>query len=178
MLYSVARMIQLAFEPAYDPFHAAFRILRQAVFRIGTPVELRRAKIVDLYIAEPRRCLDIRLSGALKTAARKAAACQPATYGHRPAATALFNRMSPMQDAAIQTLVMQGLLEADAFQRGFVVRTEEPLSDSLNDRISEANLNQFALMSFVCAGLDEIPVDGAKGMKDRTGIGEFRYDII
>jgi hypothetical protein len=171
-------MIQLAFEPAFDPFHSAFRILRQTEYRSASPVAITRAKILDVYIIEPARCLEIRLSGPLKKSAKLAAIHQPAVYGQRPATPVLFGRMSPMQDAAIQTLVLQGLLDGDAFGQGQLLKGDTPLPPDLASRIAAANMDNASLMSFLCRDLDELPLDGPKGLKDRTGLGEFRYDIV
>lgn len=88
-------MIQLAFEPAFDPFHGAFRLLRQAIFRGSKYSTVSRAKLTDFFVAEPRRCLDIRVPPALKGAAKRAAATQVPTYGRRPSASNLFNRSRP-----------------------------------------------------------------------------------
>lgn len=171
-------MIQLAFEPAFDPFHAAFRVLRQVVYRYPRPIALARAKILDVYMAEPARCLDIRLAGSLKKSARQAAAFQPPVYGQRPSAQVLFNRMSPMQDAAIQTLVLQGILDADAFGQDQLVRGDESIPEGLEARVKEVNAAQAALMTFLLSDLDEVSLDGPNGLKARTKLGEFRYDVV
>lgn len=171
-------MIQLAFEPAFDPFHATFRLLRQTDYRAGSAVEIERAKILDVYLMEPVRCLEIRLSGTPKKAAKQAAEHQPAVYGHRPSTTVLFSRMSPMQDAAIQTLVLQGLVDGDAYGQGLLLRGEVPLPEKLASRIIQTNIVQASLMAFLCQTLDDVPMDGPKGLKARTGLGEFRYDIV
>lgn len=170
-------MIQLAFEPAFDPFHAVFRILRQIDHRSGHAVTVERAKILDVYVVEPARCIEIRLSGPPKKAARLAATQQPTVYGQRPSTPVLFSRMSPMQDAAIQTLVLQGLLDADAYGQGKLLKGEIPLPENLATRIRNANGEQVPLMSFLCTVLDDIAMDGPKGLKSRTGLGEFRYDL-
>lgn len=171
-------MIQLAFEPAYDPFHAAFRILRQSAYRQCQPSPIPRVKLLDVYLAEPIKCLDIRLANPLKASARRAAKCQHATYGHRPPATGLFNRMSLMQDAAIQTLVMQGILDGDAYGMGQVRLVEGVLPAKLAAKIDALNADQADLMTFLFKDLDAIPFEGLNGLKDRTGLGEFRYDIV
>ncbi|WP_182422199.1 ABC-three component system middle component 5 [Aureimonas sp. ME7] len=171
-------MIQLAFEPAFDPFHAAFRLLRQVEFRGGVAVDVRRAKILDVYMVEPVRCLEIRLSGVAKRSAKYASVHQPATYGQRPSTPVLFGRMSPMQDAAIQTLVLQGILDGDAYGQGLLLRGDTPLPENLTVRLSEVNSTQATLMTFLGPVLDEVPLDGPNGLKARTGLGEFRYDIV
>lgn len=170
-------MIQLAFEPAYDPYHAAFRVLQQVTFHNWAPVPIPRLKVLDLYLAEPARCTEIRLSGKLRASAKLAAECQPSIYGRRPASTAMFNRMSPIQDAAIQTLVLQGILDGDAFGQKLALRTELLLSDALEARILEINASLVNLLTFLCKDLEAIPFDGIKGLKDRTGLGEYRYDV-
>lgn len=170
-------MIQLAFDPAYDPFHAAFRVLLQITYRRSIPIQLSRLKILDLYLVEPQRCLEIRLTGDLKKAARKAAQYQLPTYGHRPGSRALFDRMGPMQDAAIQTLVMQGVLDGDAFGKGAALKGEQLVGEKLQSRIDRAIKENAGLLKFL-TDLDEIPFNGIKGLKDRTGLGEYRYDVI
>lgn len=178
MLRAVAFMIQLAFEPAYDPFHAAFRVLRQSVYLNYKPAPASRIKILDVYVAEPIKCLDIRLAGALKASARRAAKCQHPTYGHRPTARSLLNRMSLMQDAAIQTLVMQGIIDGDGFGMGQIQLIKGMLPAELLSKINNANANQADLMKFLLNDLNSIPFEGLNGLKDRTGLGEFRYDIV
>jgi hypothetical protein len=171
-------MIQLAFEPAFDPFHGAFRLLRQLEYGTVKPIFLPRLKVLDVFVAEPRRCLDIRLQGEPKKAARLAAKCQKPTYGNRPSKQALFNRMSPMQDAALQTLVIQGFLDQHAFESKFAQRTGKVIPESLLDRILAKNDEEAPLMEFVVQALDAVPFEGAGGLKDRTGLGEYRYDIV
>jgi hypothetical protein len=83
-----------------------------------------------------------------------------------------------MQDAAIQTLVQQSLLDADAFGQGQAVRTSDPLSADLNERILASNEADLPLMSFLFSELDQVSFDGAMGLKARTGLGEYRYDIV
>jgi hypothetical protein len=171
-------MIQLAFEPAFDPFHCAFRLLRQLEFGMSKPVFLPRLKVLDVFVAEPRRCLDIRLQGDPKKAARLAAKCQKPTYGHRPSKQAFFNRMSPMQDAALQTLVTQGFFDQRAFENKLAQRTDKNLPEALLNRITTKNDDEAPLMEFVVQALNAVPFEGAGGLKDRTGLGEYRYDIV
>lgn len=170
-------MIQLAFEPAFDPFHAAFRALRPMDLGVE-PMPIARLKILDVYLVEPRRCLEIRLPSHLKKIARTAAKFQPATYGHRPSTNALFNMMGPMQEAAIQTLVMQGLFDGDAYSQDIAMRSEFPLADHIEARIKRANAEQYDLINFLYVELSAIPLNGLGGLKDRTGLGEFRYDVV
>ncbi|TXN13858.1 hypothetical protein FV219_04205 [Methylobacterium sp. WL122] len=171
-------MIQLAFEAAYDPFHAAYRILRQLVFRDGMVLPVTRAKILDVFIAEPQRCQEIRLSNPFKKSARAAAKCQMVIYGRRPPTSLFFNRMSPMQDAAIQTLVNRDILDVSAYKAGLLAYGRLKIEGKLLDRILLSNAEQIDLMKFLCCDLDQLPLGGANGLKDRTHLGEYRYDLV
>ena len=171
-------MIQIAFEPAFDPFHTTFRLLQQLEYRGRQQVEIARLKILDVFVAEPRRCMDIRLPLNLKKVGKSAAACQSATYGHRPSKQVFFNRMVPIQNAALQTLVMKKFLDDVEFQKGFALRTIQPLPDELRHRIEEVNGVELALLDFLVNKLDVIPFHGLGGLKDRTGLGEYRYDLV
>lgn len=83
-----------------------------------------------------------------------------------------------MQDAAIQTLVMQGILDGDAFGMGQVLLVEGLIPEKLSSKIDAINGAQADLMKFLFDDLDAIPFEGLNGLKDRTGLGEFRYDIV
>jgi len=86
--------------------------------------------------------------------------------------------MSPMQDAAIQTLVIQGLLDGDAFAQGIATRSDAPLSGNLSERIALSNEAQPDLMTFLLVDLADIAFNGPDGLKARTRLGEFRYDFV
>lgn len=171
-------MIQLAFESAFDPFHTAFRLLRPLHMNVAEPIMIERMKILDVYMAEPRRCTEIRVPQAMKRSARQAAHCQHPTYGRRPSTNALFDRMKAIQDAAIETLVMQGLLDSDAFSKQFAKRSEFALASPIIERIERANTEQAPLMKFLYQDLNAFSLDGQNGLKDRTKLGEYRYDVV
>jgi hypothetical protein len=83
-----------------------------------------------------------------------------------------------MQSAAIQTMVSQGLRDVDAFTKGFAKLTDIPLSDALVHRIKRVNETEKNLMIFLCQDLESVTFDGPMGLKDRTGLGDFRYDVL
>jgi hypothetical protein len=72
---------------------------------------------------------------------------------------------------------MHGFLGAEAFGEGVAALTDRILPDGLSRRIEVANASQQKLLEFLFVQLDEIPFGGPGGLKDRTHLGEFRYDI-
>src|SRR5262245_36699666 len=118
-------MIQLTYQPAFDPFHAVFRFLRlrQAVLS-QTILPRDHFRILDFYLLFPFRSDAIRVfprHRRFKKLARQYASVRP--YGDLPEDRILFHRMTPIQGAALDTLAKKGLLDAAEYKRGLISPT-------------------------------------------------------
>src|SRR5260221_12212619 len=83
---AVAPMIQITFQPAFDPFHSIFRLLRLSpiIERYG-PLHRDHLRILDFYLLFPFRIGDIRLTPQhrkFKKLAADYATAKP--YGDQP----------------------------------------------------------------------------------------------
>src|SRR5690348_16479536 len=129
-------MIQLTYEPAFDPLHSMFRALRLreglgASFRL--PRDLLR--ILDFYLLFPAGLQDIRFRPEHQRLKRQAAATKRAPpYGPRPGDAVLFERMHSFQDAALDTLALQGFFSNDALDEGWVEQGDKPVPPELAER--------------------------------------------
>lgn len=170
-------MIQISFEPAFDPYHTAFRFLTVAAFS-RAPMSLRRARLLDLFFLEPFRAKDIRVPPKLKPNARNAATCQRPLYGKRPSSQSLFNRMRPIQDGALQTLVLKGFFAPEEFKQDILKLEFERLSDEVEAAVSAEIERATPLLNFLIEDLSQFRFEGVGGIKDRTKLGEFKYDVV
>ncbi|RVB77269.1 hypothetical protein EN885_14090 [Mesorhizobium sp. M6A.T.Cr.TU.014.01.1.1] len=100
-------------------------------------------------------------------------------YGDQLESGLLFQRMEPIQKAAVQTLAARSLLDTDALKRLNEVR---PLGDKIPSEIAkraaEANEQQSDLMDFLATLTSEYPLAGENGLKARTRLMEHRYDAV
>lgn len=173
-------MIPLSFQPALDPFHAVYRTLRlfPLIKRHGA-LHRDQVRILDYYLLNPHRISEIRLTPrhrkyrglATMWASRK-------PYGQQPDDLILFGRMEPMQNAALQTLAVRGLLDPDELQVARIKPTETPVPKELNERINAANEEDGLLMEFLDVLASEYEMFGTSGLKARTGLLEHRYDTV
>jgi hypothetical protein len=94
-----------------------------------------------------------------------------------PDAKVLFARMEPTFQAAVQTMLHDGFLDADAAQESLLA-VGPALSEGsqLHARARAANEEESALMVFLSRLIGEFPYLGADGLKDRTGLEDHRYD--
>src|SRR5574344_1838724 len=104
MFRPVAQMTQLCYQPAFDPFHAIYRLLRlrDSVLRIvALPTD--HIRILDYYLLLPFRMDCVRLQPKhrkFKKLSDTYSYAKP--YGEIPEDRVLFNRMSAIQTAALE----------------------------------------------------------------------------
>jgi hypothetical protein len=171
-------MIQLTYQPALDPFHTVFRLLRLRASVLGDkPISRDHFRILDFYLLFPFRSGSIRLQQGhrrFKRVAQEYEKFRP--YSDIPEDRVVFNRMMPIQGAALDTLVRKGLLAREAFERGFVVRTDAALFAELQSKIDQSNAEQPDLLEFLRALATDYDLLGRNGLKDRTDLMDYSYD--
>lgn len=173
-------MIQLSFEPAYDAYHAIFRHLRLrdlATGENGLPID--QFRILDYYLMFPFRLEQFRLKrghGRYRAMFRRLAA-EP-RYVEHPSDKMVFERMRPIQDASLQTLAQKQLFDLACLEDGVVRSTAAPLPENTAERIERANEGESELMEFLNVLARDYPLLGPDGLKDRSGLMEYRYDAL
>jgi hypothetical protein len=173
-------MMQLTYEPAFDPLHSVFRALRLRE-GLGAPLRLPRDqfRILDFYILFPADLQSVRLRPEHQRLKRRAAATKRApSYGPRPEAAVLFERMRPFQEAALDTLALHGILSNNALEEGWVEQGDERILPELGERVKAANAAEEELIAALRTIATGYLLEGANGLKDRTGLLEHRYDAV
>jgi hypothetical protein len=173
-------MIQLTYEPAFDPLHTMYRALR---LRDGAGTDQRIPRdlfrILDFYLLFPESLKDVRFRQEHRRLKTRAVATKRApAYGPRPEDAALFGRMRPFQEAALDTLARQHFFVPEALADGWVESGTKALPTGLAGRIQRANTDEAALIEALRAIAVDYPLEGIGGLKDRTGLLEHRYDAV
>ena len=171
-------MIQLSYQPAFDPFHAVFRLLRlrEAVLKDG-PLHEDHLKILDFYLLFPFRIDGIRLQQGHRKFRRLAsqyAAAKP--YGDQPEDRALFGRMNTIQIVALDTMLAKRLIDSKMYDLGTVVRTDTVIPTNIAARVTEANTEDADLVKCLGVLAREYDLLGDDGLKSRSRLMEHRYD--
>lgn len=173
-------MIQLTFEPALDPFHAIFRLLRlrPSLMKVG-PLPRDQVRILDFYLLFPYRAVDIRLTPQHRKYRKLASQYESVRpYGDQPEDSALLKRMEPMQLAALDTLAGHNLIDFERWRLGEVRITTAQVPEDLAGRVEAANKHDSELMDFLDTLGSAYQLTGPGGLKDRTGLLEYRYDAV
>jgi hypothetical protein len=173
-------MIRLTFEPAFDPFHTIFRLLRLRTIIAKTgPLPRDHVRILDFFLLFPFRIASIRLAPhhrRYRKLASKYEAAKP--YGEQPDDRLLFNRMEPIQVAALDTLSSHNLTDSDQWKLGEVRATAVLIPNPIAARVEQTNAADAELIEFLGVLASEYELSGVNGLKGRTGLLEYRYDAI
>jgi hypothetical protein len=173
-------MIQLSFQPALDPFHAMFRLLRlRPLLREAGELPVDHVRILDFYVAFPFRIEGLRVKTEhrrLKTAAMKVD--WPLPYGDQPEDKVVLARMEPIQEVALQTLASHTLIDGPKLDQGLVMVAEVPVPSGLAARIEDANVREGSLLALLGVLAGEYGLTGPGGLKERSGLLEHRYDAV
>lgn len=169
-------MIQIAYQPAYDAFHTTFRIIRILSCIPNSTIKVDKLKILDFYMAFPR--LTAEIIGLQRQYKKYQLDNFPKPYSELPSPITIFNQMSPIQDAAIQTLCLQGVLDFDikSLLHGEIQLSEMGVPEALVEAVRSRNEKEASLIHYFLEVLLPIPLDGPKGLKARTSLMEHRYD--
>lgn len=173
-------MIQLTYEPALDPFHAIYRLLRlRWIIDQHGPLARDHVRILDFYQLFPFRIDDIRLTPQHRRYRRLASDYKTAApYGEQPESRTLFYRMEPMQVAALDTLATHGVFDPRQWTVDQVAAAETLTPESLAARIRAANDKDRELYEFLGVLASDYDLTGVNGLKDRTGLMEYRHDAV
>lgn len=165
----------LTYHPAFDSYHGAYRILLLTTKINLDVIEVERMRIWDFYFVFPHQAKNISFPVDLWSL-KKDFNFTPNPYEDIVDAQRIFERMKPFQMAALKYLVAHGLIESEQLSNDFIKRTDKPIPRELLERMSRLDTQQEAIISLAQSPLNDLSLYGAKGLKYRTKILDFKYD--
>ena len=166
-------MTQLVYHPAFDPYNATLRLLR-LLLATETPLDRTGLRVLDFYVLFPEQLVQARLTTSLRSKVRRLNHQPRFPYDRLPAQQPLFARMEPTFDAALQTLIAKGLVKRTVDQKYELMRESVPRV--LLDIAADRNVIETELIHVLMEIGTSFNSLGTDGLKDRTGLAEYRYD--
>jgi hypothetical protein len=173
-------MIQLTYQPALDPFHSVFRLLRLLPY-VASVGALHRdhVRILDFYILFPFRISAARLMPHHRRFRKFETSYENRKpYGEQPDDVVMFSRMHPIQLTAMETLADKLVIDPMEWRSDRVKRTDVELPHELAERVVTANAEEPEIADLMTALSKEYSLSGQNGLKNRTGLLEYRYDAV
>jgi len=165
----------LIYHPAFDAYHCVFRMLALAGSLKEAEIDLLR--ICDFYLAFPSAIASVRLPSNLAHG-RKIAKAAANTYRDPINPKNVFRDMTEIQTSALRNIAASGFIDIDLFEKGRLkIVTPNALPKQIQEKISAFETSLGEIFEFLVKELSSIPLQGINGLKHRTDLLEYRYDI-
>lgn len=173
-------MTQLVYQPAFDPYNTAFRLLRlREGIRLDQPMPFEGIRILDFFLLFPFLIRDVRLKQndrSFRKLSENYENLRP--YARMPESSQLLERMRPFQLAAGNRLAASRFINPEVWNEGAFSKSETALPPELAISISEINEKQIDLIKMLTEFANGYSLSGPDGLKARSGLLEFRYDAV
>jgi hypothetical protein len=138
-------------------------------------VELDRLRIWDFYLTFPNEARNISYPNTLSELKEIFKKKAPNPYEDLIDPKRIIERMKSFQLSALKCIASYGLIDSELLAKNIVRRTENEIPSELKDKFTELTIEKANIIKLI-VGFWELPLYGKSGLKDRTGLIEFKYD--
>ncbi len=138
-------------------------------------VELDRLRIWDFYLTFPNEARNITYPNSLfelKSIFKKKI---PNPYEDLIDSKRIIERMKSYQIAALRCIASYGLIDSELLNKNIIRRTDKEIPKELAIHFTDLSVEKANIIKLI-VGFWELPLYGKSGLKDRTGLIEFKYD--
>jgi hypothetical protein len=176
-------MFSLTYSAAYDPYHTVFRMLAlNSVIETPTSFPVETLRIIDFYHKFPWLLNDFKstnkIPGFQKEKRSATNTIRKTRFDKIPDKYIVYQRMHSNQIASINALIKKDIFHINKEEQKIIMEPQKFKRGALSERVSEYSKSNYELLRFLIKKLAIVPLLGPGGLKDRSGLGEFRYDII
>jgi hypothetical protein len=167
----------LIYHPAFDIYNGVFRMLRLIQNMKKDTIEFDRIRVWDFYLVFPNETKNITFPtelSELKTIFKD----KPNPYEDLIDAKRIFERMKPYQSAALKCLASYGFIDSKELSKNLVKRTDKVIPLELKEEINKMDIKEENLIKLVKSPINDLPLLGKSGFKDRTRLIDNKYDTV
>ena len=167
----------LIYHPVYDANHCVFRTLLLLESSVHNEIDIELYRLLDFYILFPHMLKKISpLPIELRTY-KRALAKIPEPFESMLNTKRIIHELEPLQTVAIHNLLAKKLIDIDSFKAKKIKRSAVALPESISVAINESKNASGKWFQMLVNELPVVHFSGKKGLKMRTGLMEFRYDL-
>lgn len=170
----------ITYNPAFDLYHSIFR-MAHILLKMDEhkPVEIDRVRIWDFYMLYPVQLNHVSLKMDEKEIrdARKLLKLKETNYDYKGDTRKLFEWIKPCQISALGCLVSCGILSKEAFEVGNVLVSNHDKLNAFVEHAGDISVHERNILKFLSFLFGGMPLTGNYGMKHRTKLLEFKYDV-
>lgn len=168
------------YNQAFDLYHTLFRMLHILnKYDVNEKVEVERLRMWDFYLLFPNKIHNIRIGGYEYQEAkskRKFISKADNPYNTVYDGRKFLERQRPYQMAALNYLASLGIIAAENLFNQEVVLLNRDKLNSILANIGELTIQEKNTLSWLSLYFKVSPLNGPKGLKNRTGLLISKYD--
>ncbi|QHC85474.1 hypothetical protein AS589_12110 [Empedobacter brevis] len=137
-----------------------------------TEIELDRLRIWDFYLTFPNEARKITFPQDLRELKKIFKDKVDNPYEDLIDPRRIAERMRPFQISALRYLASYGLIDNNLFLKNIIKRTDKEIPNELDEKLNEITTEKENILKLVW-GFNHLAL---WGIKERTGLLEYRYD--
>lgn len=167
----------LIYHPVYDVNHCLYRIL--LILESSTQEEFNwdTLKLLDFYTLFPHLLKDIKPMPSSLRAFSKIINQIGDAYEALPNPKRVFFDLGILQNTAMMNLFAKEFVDVDLYHKRVIKRSSKELPAMLKASIKDNPFTSEEWFRFVVNELPLTTFGGKGGLKKRSGLMEFRYDV-
>ena len=167
----------LIYHPVYDLNHSLFRVLMILEVSDNNELNLDLFRIIDFYTVFPHLIKEIKPFPMGLKKYKIALRDIPEAYERISNIKRIMFELEAVQTTALQNLLAKGFIDLEAFKAKKIRRSEAKLPTDLAKEVNENDTAKSEWFRMLVNNLCNIEIKGKTGLKSRTGLMEFRYDL-
>lgn len=167
----------LTYHPIHDPSHCIFRMLCLSEDLEEEKNHIELIRILDFFILFPYTMASMSLPREFNDA-RKVFKEIETPYENLPTPSHLMFELSTIQDQAIKSLMAKGIVENAELSAGYFSVRKAIVPTEITKLITECSFRKTEWYKVLLGRIAKLPLKGKGGLKDRSGLMEYRYDTV
>lgn len=167
----------LIYHPFQDANHCVFRTLLLLEHSVHDEIDIELYSLLDFYILFPHLLKNISPFPVELRAYKRLIAKIPDPFESMLNTKRIIHELESLQTVALHNLLAKKLIDIDRFKAKKIRRTDVALPEKVSEAINEAENTNEEWFRIISNELPLVNFSGKKGLKMRTGLMEFRYDL-
>jgi len=167
----------LIYHPVHDLNHSLFRALMILEISDNDEISLDLFRIIDFYVLFPHLIKEIKPFPNKLRKYKKFINNIPEPYERIGNVKRIMFELEAVQTTALQNLLAKGFIDLETFKLKKIRRSSISLPSAVINEVCSNNVAKSEWFKMLVNSFCDIDVKGKTGLKSRTGLMEFRYDL-
>ncbi len=168
----------LTYHPIFDSNHCLFRVLYILNELDEVPHEIDKIRLFDFYISAPGALKLFRANSKQVTSQKKSILKSLSKYDGIDNSKSLFFDARTIQVTVLNHLAAKNIILTEHYEKGLVMLNKIEFKSVISDILSNQNSITDSVVSLIVDELQYIHVLGHNGLKHRSNLMEYRYDVL